>query len=146
MRARADAAQAVPIVVGLVAVAMLAALLLADLGRAAGDRARARTAADVAALGGAAEGERVARDLARANGAVLVRFTRVGDAVEVTVRVGEARATARARRETVTVLPYTRLDVLGTVAAPSRRRSDSGRTGRGRCRRRTEAPLGRAAA
>jgi Flp pilus assembly protein TadG len=103
VRARADAAQAVPIVVALIAVALLAALVLADLGRAAGDRARARTAADVAALAGAAEGEGAARDLARANGALLERFAREGDSVEVTVRIGEARATSRARRETVTV-------------------------------------------
>jgi hypothetical protein len=132
VRARADGGQAVPIVVGMVAVALLAALLLAELGRAAGDRARARTAADVAALGGAAEGQRAARDLARANGATLERFVRRGDDVEVTVRVGRARASARARRETVTGLPYTRLDVPGAVArrSPHRQRPDGGGAGR----------------
>jgi hypothetical protein len=103
MRARADAAQAVPIVVALIGVALLAALLIADVGRAAGDRARARTAADVVALAGAAEGETAARELAATNDAVLEAFTAQGDSVEVTVRVGDARATARARREVVTV-------------------------------------------
>jgi D-alanyl-D-alanine carboxypeptidase len=81
--------------VGLVAVMLLA---LGPMGRALADRARARTAADAAALAGAAEGEEIARAVARANGGRLVGYEAVGGGeVVVEVAVGDVRAHARAR-------------------------------------------------
>jgi hypothetical protein len=71
------------------------------LGRMGGqvdDRARAQTAADAAALAGAADGEGAARALARANGARVLSIEVDGHEVQVTVRVGEAEAVARATR------------------------------------------------
>jgi uncharacterized membrane protein len=76
-----------------------AMLLLVHLGVLAVHRAHARTAADAAALTGAAEGRSAADDVARDNGAVLESFVAVGPEVEVRVRVGSTHATARARRE-----------------------------------------------
>ena len=75
--------------------------LCVGLGRLGGDAveaAQARTAADAAALAGAAEGEGVARDVAGDNGAVLVTFVQEGLDVEVRARVGDAEAVARATR------------------------------------------------
>lgn len=82
-------------------VLVLAALLLVPTGRlvaAAVDRTHARSAADAAALAGALDGEDEARRIAIANGARLVEYQAVHDLVEVTVVVGDRRATARAER------------------------------------------------
>jgi hypothetical protein len=81
----------------MVAVVTVALVALVPAARAVADRARARTAADAAALAGAVEGEQAARDLAGANGATLVAFERDGDEVVVQVEVGEVDAYARAR-------------------------------------------------
>ena len=87
----------------LVALAMVAAggavLLLGRLGEAGVARATARTAADAAALAGAAEGEAAAREVAVANGAVVLRYETSGQDSRVTVRKGGAEAVARARRK-----------------------------------------------
>jgi hypothetical protein len=75
--------------------------LCLGLGRLGGDAvaaARARTAADAAALAGAAEDEDSAREVAEANGAELVDFLREGPEVQVEVRIGDAQARARATR------------------------------------------------
>lgn len=82
-------------------VLVLAALLLVPTGlliRATVERAEARSAADAAALAGALDGERAARAVAQANGAELTDYEERGDLVEVTVVVGDRRATARAER------------------------------------------------
>lgn len=71
-------------------------LALARFGGAVNDAARARTAADAAALAGVHGGRAEAADLARANGGVLTRFDAIGHDVVVAVVVGEATATARA--------------------------------------------------
>ena len=74
-------------------------VLLLALGRvavAAVNAARARTAADAAALAGAQWGEAAASASAADNGGRLVRFTQLGADVLVTVEVGAASATARA--------------------------------------------------
>jgi hypothetical protein len=81
----------------MVAVVTVALVALVPSARAVADRARARTAADAAALAGAAEGEQAARDLADTNGATLESFERDGDEVVVRVEVGEVGAYARAR-------------------------------------------------
>lgn len=89
----------------LVAVLVLAVgglvLGLGRLGGAAADVARARTAADAAALAGAADGEDAAQRLASDNDGELVAFRRDGAEVEVRVSVGRATATARAVAEGV---------------------------------------------
>lgn len=95
-RAR-DGGQALPLGAAMVAVAAVALVALVPAARAVADRARARTAADAAALAGAVEGEQAARDLAGANGATLVDFQRDGDEVVVRVEVGDVDAYARAR-------------------------------------------------
>ncbi len=85
----------------LVAVALVGVALVARLGVAADDAARARTAADAAALAGAVEGRRVAAEIAEANGAALLEFVRQGSVVEVLVEVNRARARARAETSVV---------------------------------------------
>jgi hypothetical protein len=95
---RDDRGQAVPLaaaMVGLTAVAMLA---FVPVGTALGRRTQARTAADAAALAGAAErSEAAARRLASVNGGSLVDFEAEGDRVIVEVRVGDITAHASAR-------------------------------------------------
>jgi len=82
-------------------VIVLAALLLVPTGllvRAAVERTEARSAADAAALAGALDGESEARRVASLNGARVVAYVARHDLVEVTVVVGDRRATARAER------------------------------------------------
>jgi uncharacterized membrane protein len=99
MRARSDRGQLVPLYALVILLAGGAALLLVHLGTLAVHRAQARTAADAAALAGAAGGRDAADDVARANGAVLESFEARGDEVAVRVRVGTTHATAWARRD-----------------------------------------------
>jgi len=103
-----DAGQVLPLVVVLLVVAAASAWLIGEVAEVVVDRARARTAADAAALGAAvylADGpdrsRQVAMDLARRNGGVLMAFHTGSGSVEVTVRVGRARATAKARARPV---------------------------------------------
>ncbi len=93
---RGETGQVLPL--ALLAVLAAAAVLYAAtrVGPLLGDAARARTAADAAALAGAAEGRTGAERLAGANGADLVSFERRGPQVVVEVRVGGARASATA--------------------------------------------------
>lgn len=82
-------------------VIVVAALLLVPTGllvRATVERAEARSAADAAALAGALAGEAEARLVAARNGARVVAYAARHDLVEVTVVVGDRRATARAER------------------------------------------------
>ena len=97
LRGRDDCGQIVPLAAALVAVCCVALLALVPVADTLDDRARARTAADAAALAGAADGERAARQVAGANGADLVEIDRAGDEVVVQVRVGDVEAYARAR-------------------------------------------------
>jgi D-alanyl-D-alanine carboxypeptidase len=99
VRVRGQRGQALPLVVVIVFVAGLASLVVAELGVRAVAGARARTAADAAALAAAAEGPRAGAELARANGSASAVVTGgVGDAT-VTARVGELHATARAESQ-----------------------------------------------
>jgi hypothetical protein len=98
-RDRVEAGQVAPLCAVIVLVAAGAMLLIAELGVLAVHRAHARTAADAAALAGAAEGRETAAQVAAANGAVLESFVVDGTDVQVRVRVGSTHATARARRE-----------------------------------------------
>jgi len=96
---RHDEGQLLPLYALIVLVAGGAMLVLVHLGTLALHRAQARTAADAAALAGAAEGRDAAEQVATKNGAVLESFRRDGTDVEVRVRVGATHASARARRE-----------------------------------------------
>ncbi len=78
-------------------------VLVSVLGVVVVDRLRARHAADATAVAVAQDGVGAARHVASANGATLEAVRPVdGDAVEVTVRVGSARATSRAERSAET--------------------------------------------
>ena len=90
------------------AAAAVVVIAIARLGIAADEAAQARTAADAAALAGAAQGFAVATELADANGATLVDYTAFGNEVEVRVQVGSAVAVARAERTVVWEHPASR--------------------------------------
>jgi len=81
--------------------ALVVALLfgLVALGDLVDERARAQSAADAAALAGAARGRDAANAMAVENHGALESFASSDGQAEVTVRVGGARATSRARRE-----------------------------------------------
>jgi hypothetical protein len=89
-----------PLVAVLVLLVGALCLGLGRMGGAANGRAAAQTAADAAALAGAADGEDAARELAEANGAVVLDVTTDGADVQVTVRRGRAEARARATGRT----------------------------------------------
>ena len=98
-RCRREAGQIVPMAALVLAIVMLIGLLVVRLGLQVDERARAQSAADAAALAGATEGEDVAGSVTEANGAVLESFVVRGSEVEVVVRYGDERATARAKRQ-----------------------------------------------
>jgi hypothetical protein len=102
-RGSGDRGQAVPLVVAVVVVAAVGVVAMGRLAVGAVDAARARTAADAAALAGAIDGRAAAVAVAADNGGVLVDFLSTGDDVLVEVRVG--RATARARAAMVLARP-----------------------------------------
>src|SRR5690606_19634611 len=93
---RGERGQALPLVLMVLAFTVAVALGLARLSRIAAERGAARHAADAAALAGAIAGRPGAVEVARANGADLVSFSRSGDVVEVVVRRSGTSATARA--------------------------------------------------
>lgn len=95
---RGETGQAMPLVLGVIAVAVVVLLALVPLAEGAAQRAQARSAADAAALAGAAEGEAAAREVAAANGAVLTDWRASGTDVWVAVELGDASAVAKARR------------------------------------------------
>lgn len=96
---RTERGSALPVLVLAVVLGGVLALHMGRLGGAAGSRARAQTAADAAALAGAADGEPAARALAEANGATLVGFEERGLDTRVVVELAAARASGKARRE-----------------------------------------------
>lgn len=91
-----DRGQALPVLLIALAVALFAIAVVARVGMVADDSARARTAADAAALAGAADGRSAAERLARANGGELVDYRASGARVVVVVAVGDAAARASA--------------------------------------------------
>jgi hypothetical protein len=97
---RGERGSAVPLIALLVLAAGGAIVVLGRVGGAAVDRAGARTAADAAALAGAAEGRSAAGSVAAADGGTVVSYRELGMETEVRVRVGQATALARARRDT----------------------------------------------
>jgi len=95
-RSRGSAGQMLPFMALLLMLAVGLAAVAIRLAPLVDDAARARTAADAAALAGAAEGRPGAERLAEANDGVLVEFSRSGQLVTVRVRVGSASAVAAA--------------------------------------------------
>jgi hypothetical protein len=96
---RGEKGSTVPLLALLVLAAGGAILLLGRIGGVAVDRASARTAADAAALAGAAEGKAAASSVAAADGGRVESYREQGVDTEVRVTVGQATAVARARRE-----------------------------------------------
>lgn len=94
---RDESGQVLPLIVLLIALIGMLSMYLARVGEAATSRARAQTAADAAALAGAAQGESAARDEAAANGGRLVSYREIDGDVRVKVQVREAHAEARAQ-------------------------------------------------
>lgn len=90
-----------PVVAFALVVLVIGLLVVGRVGSAVIDRARARNAADAAALAGVRDGRPGAQALAERNGARLVGFEQSGDEVDVTVEVGPMRASSRARLDTV---------------------------------------------
>ena len=88
--------QAVPLAAALAALAVVLALAFGTFAGDVVDAARARTAADAAALASVEGGRPAAARLAGQHGATVVTWRRQGTSVTVTVRVGDAVATARA--------------------------------------------------
>ena len=75
---------------------LVATMLLGAVGDRVIARAQAQSAADAAALAGAAEGRSGAMELARSNGAELIEFDQRGSVVRVVVEVRGAQAEAHA--------------------------------------------------
>ncbi len=107
-----DRGQAVPLMAAMLLLAMGAVIATVEIGRLLNESAAARTAADAAALAGAAAGRDAAESIAAINGGVLVSYDEeesTGDSgallVSVAVRVGRASQTARAERQVEWVAP-----------------------------------------
>ena len=98
-----DRGQALPWMMMVVAAAIKLIVVAVRLAIVVDDAARARTAADAAALAGAAAGDLAARDLAERNGDELLSFERTWRDVRVEVRVGDVEARAEALASTVWV-------------------------------------------
>ncbi|MFV1991983.1 MAG: M15 family metallopeptidase [Acidimicrobiales bacterium] len=97
---RDDSGQSAILMVIGMAAAIFFAVGLARVGVAMVQSARADTAADAAALGGAWDGIPAAGVLAQQNGAKLTSVLQIGSELEVTVSVGGSQSKARARRFT----------------------------------------------
>jgi uncharacterized membrane protein len=98
-RRRSEHGQALPLVAVVIALTGLVALGLGKIGSVVVARAEAQTAADAAALAGAAHGRPAAEALAAANGGGLTSWRAAGREVEVTVVVRGETARARARQD-----------------------------------------------
>ncbi len=94
-----EVGQASALMLGVLALAIVVLMALVPLAQGAIQRSEAQTAADAAALAGAAEGEDTAREVAHANNGILISWRASGDDVWVEVRVGRARAVAKAHRD-----------------------------------------------
>ena len=115
--------QTVPLLALLVLLAGGVAVGLIRFGAVATNLARAQSAADAAALAGAAEGRGAADALARANGAEIDGYATSGADVDVRVRVPDGWARARARRLGG---PHGVTGWVGTASAGGTARSLSG--------------------
>ncbi len=99
---REESGQVLPLVALMIVVMGGGCLALGRLGGAAVARAQAVTAADAAALAGAADTKEAAASAAGWNGARLLSYEELGTDVRVKVERAGARATARARKVAAT--------------------------------------------
>ena len=88
--------QAAPLLVAVLVCGAVMVSAFGALGARVADAARARTAADAAALAGVVGGPDAARRLAAANGGVIESYQVADTDVVVRVRVRSAHASARA--------------------------------------------------
>lgn len=95
-RMTGERGQVLPLLVLLMMLGLILLVVGVRLAPVLDDAARARTAADAAALAGVVEGRPAAAAIAAANDGVLVHYERVGASVTVVVRVGLVSARARA--------------------------------------------------
>jgi hypothetical protein len=102
---RTQRGQALPLLALVIVLAGGAVVLLGRVGQAAVERARAVSAADAAALAGAANGTDAAAEAAEANGARVRRYEDIDGDTRVRVSLGGAEASARARRTNGGVAP-----------------------------------------
>jgi hypothetical protein len=93
---RDERGQAVPLVLALVALAVVLVIAVGVFAGDVVDAGRARTAADAAALAGVEGGRAASARLAAAHDGTLTAWRRRGRVVTVTVRVGAATASASA--------------------------------------------------
>ena len=93
---RNDLGQAVVLLLVVVVIAALSVVAVGMFSQRVIDRGRAQTAADAAALAATTGGRSAAGQLATRNGARLVSYAQLGDAVTVVVEVDGELATARA--------------------------------------------------
>ena len=110
--------QAIPLMAVVVALVVVLLLAATRVGRPLADAAQARTAADAAALAGAAEGRSAASRMAVRNGGRVIDFVALADGVEVRVRVGSAVARARASATVEWLARPGRADDRAAVAIP----------------------------
>jgi hypothetical protein len=99
VRWRSESGQAMPFGLALVGLGAVLTMAVGELAGDVIDAARARTAADAAALAGVTGGRSAADRLAARNGGAVIAWGRAGRSVTLTVRVGDAVATARATDE-----------------------------------------------
>jgi hypothetical protein len=91
-----DGQSATLAVIALTTLAVVIIMAIAQLGTVVLERSAAQTAADAAALAAVAGGRSAAEAVAHANGAAVVQLRAGLHEVIVTVRIGDAVATARA--------------------------------------------------
>jgi hypothetical protein len=115
-----DSGQVTPLLAAGILFAGMLLVALGPLGRTVVDRAQARTAADAAALAGAAADRDAAEALVRANRGQLLRYEEHGDEVVVEVEVDGVTAFGRARgfRATPADSGVDVPDGLATVSCP----------------------------
>ena len=101
-----------PVMAAMLLLAMGVVIATIEIGKLLNESAVARTAADAAALAGAAAGRDAAESIAATNGGVLLSYNEEAPAdgsdallVNVTVRVGRASQMARAERQVEWVAP-----------------------------------------
>lgn len=109
--------QAMPLLLVVLFLVVLAAVLVAEVGTAAIEREEAQVAADAAALAGAAEGRAAADAAAEANGARVTAYHDLGVVVQLSVTYRRATATAAAEASVVPEGPGDRAGLAPVVVA-----------------------------
>ncbi len=101
---RPQSGSAVIMMIGVVALTITMTIASTQVIVLLGQRAKAQTAADAAALAAVTTSRDAAYTVARLNSASVIEYRDYGQAVDVGVRVGRATAQARAIRHVVTPL------------------------------------------